>query len=155
MLPYNVRRHVSATKHISLMRIYTTNYFVVPRFDMQIHGGSENLLIEGKKNEILTEHVSLPIFTSQFQLFEMFIDLFFFFIIIITIARSFLLHKTNFLIINFLFQSTRRVPLENISSIFESYITRHVMKTKRFYLNYSQRLGFGRIIGIVELATTP
>lgn len=104
MLPYNVRRHVSATKHISLMRIYTTNYFVVPRFDMQIHGGSENLLIEGKKNEILTEHVSLPIFTSQFQLFEMFIDLFFFFIII-TIARSFLLHKTNFLIINFLFQS--------------------------------------------------
>lgn len=109
MLPYNVRRHVSATKHISLMRIYTTNYFVVPQFDMQIHGGSENLLIEGKKNEILTEHVSLPIFTSQFQLFEMFIDLFFFFIIIIiTIARSFLLHKTNFLIINFLFQSRRQ-----------------------------------------------
>lgn len=61
MLPYNVRRHVSATKHISLMRIYTTNYFVVPQFDMQIHGGSENLLIEGKKNEILTEHVSLPL----------------------------------------------------------------------------------------------
>lgn len=28
------------------------------------------------------------------------------------------------------------------------------MKTKRFYLNYSQRLGFRRIIGIVELATT-
>lgn len=108
MLPYNVRRHVSAIKHISLMRIYTTNYFVVPRFDMQIHGGSENLLIEEKKNEILTEHVSLPIFTSQFQLFEMFIDLFFFFIIIITIARSFLLHKTNFLIINFLFQSCRQ-----------------------------------------------
>lgn len=116
MLPYNVRRHVSATKHISLMRIYTTNYFVVPRFDMQIHGGSENLLIEGKKNEILTEHVSLPIFTSQFQLFEMFIDLFFFFIIIITIARSFLLHKTNFLIINFLFQSRRQS--ESRSKIF-------------------------------------
>lgn len=116
MLPYNVRRHVSATKHISLMRIYTTNYFVVPRFDMQIHGGSENLLIEGKKNEILTEHVSLPIFTSQFQLFEMFVDLFFFFIIIITIARSFLLHKTNFLIINFLFQSRRQS--ESRSKIF-------------------------------------
>lgn len=140
------------------MRIYTTNYFVVPQFDMQIHGGSENLLIEGKKNEILTEHVSLPIFTSQFQLFEMFIDLFFFFIIIIiTIARSFLLHKTNFLIINFLNRVDKASParLENISSIFESYITRHVMKTKRFYLNYSQRLGFRRIIGIVELATTP
>lgn len=28
------------------------------------------------------------------------------------------------------------------------------MKIKRFYLNYSQRLGFRRIIGIVELATT-
>lgn len=93
MLPYNVRRHVSATKHISLMRIYTTNYFVVPRFDMQIHGGSENLLIEGKKNEILTEHVSLPIFTSQFQLFEMFIDLFFFFIIIITLDRFFFIKQ--------------------------------------------------------------
>lgn len=93
------------------MRIYTTNYFVVPQFDMQIHGGSENLLIEGKKNEILTEHVSLPIFTSQFQLFEMFIDLFFFFIIIIiTIARSFLLHKTNFLIINFLNRVDKASP---------------------------------------------
>lgn len=31
------------------MRIYTTNYFVVPQFDMQIHGESENLLIEGEK----------------------------------------------------------------------------------------------------------
>lgn len=154
MLPYNVRRHVSATKHISVMRIYTTNYFVVPRFDMQIHGGSENLLIEGKKNEILTEHVSLPIFTSQFQLFEMFIDLFFFFIIIITLDRFFFI-KQIFSSLIFSIASTRRVPLENISPIFESYITRHVMKTKRFYLNYSQRLGFGRIIGIVELATTP
>lgn len=64
MLPYNVRRHVSATKHISLMRIYTTNYFVVPRFDMQIHGGSENLLIEGKKTRFWPNtslYLSLPL----------------------------------------------------------------------------------------------
>lgn len=155
MLPYNVRRHVSATKHISLMRIYTTNYFVVPRFDMQIHGGSENLLIEGKKTRFWPNtslYLSLPLNFNYSKCSSIFFS---FLLLLLRSLDRFFFIKQIFSSSIFSIASTRRVPLENISSIFESYITRHVMKTKRFYLNYSQRLGFGRIIGIVELATTP